>query len=298
MKTKIVLLSALFMAFSVVGFAKRKPTAPNVIVKNLYASQKAGSSPFFQTTDRAVVDKYFVKNLADMIWKDAVTAKGQVGALEFDPLYGSQDPQITDFIIMDTGWGGDRKFGVDDEAVVQVTFKDSGKERMVSYEFKQGRDKSWKIYDIRYRTDDGQIKLVDVLTSSTAPTTAHPSSKAESVEELAKALSDAFSAAELGTLDARRARLGTVKIVVEHSITGDKDSRILRSFDGVEKWLKSRARADGPARNSGPLQRCRQGICSFKQEGMLHNNLYLQKITYVISKGRPYVKTIYLIDGD
>jgi hypothetical protein len=173
MRIKTLLLAALILAFSSIGFAqsRTKEIPPNVIVKNLYASQKAGSGPFFQTKSRAVVDKYFTKKLADLIWKDAVAAKGEVGAIDFDPLYGSQDPQITDFTIMETGWGGDSKFGPDDEAVVQVTFKDSGKERMVSFQFKQGKDKKWKIYDIHYRSEGEQVKLVEVLTKASASPT-------------------------------------------------------------------------------------------------------------------------------
>lgn len=170
MRIKFVLLATLFLAFSSIGFAqsKKKAITPHVIVKNLYAAQKAGSGPFFQTKSRAVVDKYFRKDLADLIWKDAVAANGEVGAIDFDPLYGSQDPQISNFIIMETGWGGDSKFGSDDQAVVQVTFKDSGKERMVSFQFKQGKDKSWKIYDVHYRSDDGQVKLAEILTNASA----------------------------------------------------------------------------------------------------------------------------------
>lgn len=168
MRIKIALLTTLFLALSLIGFAqsKTKTIAPNVIVRNLYATQKAGSGPFFQTKSRALVDKYFRKDLADLIWKDAIEANGEVGAIDFDPLYGSQDPQISKFTIMETGWGGDSKFGPDDEAVVQVTFKDSGKERMVSFQFKQGKDKSWKIYDVHYRSNDGQVKLVEVLTNA------------------------------------------------------------------------------------------------------------------------------------
>ncbi|MBV9958162.1 MAG: DUF3828 domain-containing protein [Acidobacteria bacterium] len=170
MRLKIVLLIALVLMLSSPGFGqrKRREITPNIVVKNLYAAYKAGSSPFFQTKNRALVDKYFSKKLADLIWKDAVAARGEVGAIDFDPLYGSQDPQITGFVIMDTGWGGDSKYGGADEAVVQVTFKDNGQERMVSYQFKQGRDKSWKIYDIHYRSGGDVIKLVEVLTRATA----------------------------------------------------------------------------------------------------------------------------------
>jgi len=168
MKNKIVLLATLFFAVSSVGLSQPKTIAPNVVVKNLYAAHKAGRSPFFQTKSRVLLDKTFTRYLADLIWKDAVDSKGEVGAISFDPLYGSQDPQITDFNIMETGWGGDSKFGPDDEAVVQVTFKDSGKERMVSYQFKLGKDKNWKIYDVHYRSDGEQVKLVEVLTAGAA----------------------------------------------------------------------------------------------------------------------------------
>lgn len=142
---------------------------PDQLVKNLYEAHKADASPFFQTQNRALVDKYFTKNLADLIWQDAVGANGEDGAIDFDPLYGSQDPQISDFTIMETGWGGDKKFGPEDEAVVQVTFKDSGKERMISYQFKQSEDKSWKIYDIHYRNDGEEVKLAEVLSTGVAP---------------------------------------------------------------------------------------------------------------------------------
>ena len=168
MKIKIVLLVTLFLAMSSIGFAQPKPIAPNVVVKNLYAAHKAGRGPFFQTKSRVRLDKTFTKYLADLIWKDAIDSKGEVGAISFDPLYGSQDPQITNFKIMETGWGGDSKLGPADEAVVQVTFKDSGKERMISYQFKRGKDKNWKIYDIHYRSDGEQLKLVEVLAANAA----------------------------------------------------------------------------------------------------------------------------------
>lgn len=139
---------------------------PDAIVKNLYAEHKSGSGPFFQTKERARVDKYFRKDLADKIWKDAVDSNGEVGAIDFDPLYGSQDPQIKDFVIMETGWGGDKKFGGEDDAVVQVTFKDSGVERMISYQFERGKDKTWKIFDVHYREDGDEIRLADLLTGA------------------------------------------------------------------------------------------------------------------------------------
>ena len=124
-----------------------------MIVKNLYAAhkaQKADQSLFFQTKDRTALNVYFTKSLADLIWKNATESKGEVGKLDFDPMYGSQDPQIKNFVIGGTGLGGDKKFGPENEAVVQVTFTDSGKAKMISFRFLQGKDKVWKIDDIRY----------------------------------------------------------------------------------------------------------------------------------------------------
>lgn len=181
MKIKIVLLVTLFLAMSSAGLAQPKTIAPNIVVKNLYAAHKAGRSPFFQTKSRVLLDKTFTRYLADLIWKDAVDSKGEVGAISFDPLYGSQDPQITNFKIMETGWGGDSKYGPDDEAVVQVTFKDSGKERMVSYQFKLGKDKNWKIYDVHYRGDGEQVKLVEVLKQASAGSNT-PADQSEATE--------------------------------------------------------------------------------------------------------------------
>lgn len=314
MRIKTLLLAALILAFSSMGYAqsKTKEVAPHIIVKNLYAAQKAGSGPFFQTKNRAVVDKYFTKNLADLIWKDAITANGEVGAIDFDPLYGSQDPQITDFTIMETGWGGDSKFGPEDEAVVQVTFKDSGKERMVSFQFKQGRDKNWKIYDIHYRGDGEEVKLLEVLTKASARSKtgsdirarksahARSSSGIETVGQLAKAISEAFTAKSLGELDAEPPYLGSVRIVVKVlTLTASQEEKVsytnktFKTLAQAEKWL-SRGPDGGPSRYSGPLEGCSRGVCTYQESGGLHNTLFLQKVTYVLKGARPYIKTIYV----
>lgn len=126
---------------------------PDAIVENLYKAHKANMGPFHQTKNRALVDRYFMKDLADMIWKDAVTAKGEVGVIDFDPLFGSQDPQISDFKINKSGWAADAKFGDEDKASVEVTFKNQGKKQTVVFAFDQDKTKTWKIYDIRYPND-------------------------------------------------------------------------------------------------------------------------------------------------
>lgn len=167
MKLSYLLLSACLLSAGSLGHAQSPASGPDpdVVVKKLYAAQKAGTGPFFQTENRAVVDKYFTKELANLIWNDAVKANGEVGAIDFDPLFGSQDLQITNFEVMDTGWGGDDKFGAEDKAVVQVTFKNAGEEQMVSFQFRQGKNKQWKIEDIRYPNSDNLL-LKELLTKA------------------------------------------------------------------------------------------------------------------------------------
>src|SRR5690606_5681264 len=66
----------------------------------LYKTHDAKKSPFFQTKDRALVDKFFVKATADLIWRDAKeSAANNTVGLGFDPLYDGQDFEIKDFKI-------------------------------------------------------------------------------------------------------------------------------------------------------------------------------------------------------
>jgi hypothetical protein len=125
------------------------------------------------------------------------------------------------------------------------------------------------------------------------------------IERLMKALDEAYSLSRLASLDARRPYLGRVRVVIEHSLAADgaKDqyeSRTFRTLAQAERWLKRRETSEGlPARETRPLSECGSGSCEFDLNGgILHNHLYLTKVTYVMRRGRPYIKTIYLLDGD
>lgn len=165
MRIKIALLTTLFLAFSAIGLAqsKTKAVAPDVIVQNLYAARKAGSSPFFQTKSRALVDAYFTKDFADLIWKDAVAAKGEVGAVDFDPLYNAQDTRITAFKIGKPMYGE----GNLEVADVSVTFKNMGKDETVLFRLEQNSQKIWKVSDIYYPSNsESSSSLKDILVGA------------------------------------------------------------------------------------------------------------------------------------
>jgi hypothetical protein len=146
--------------------------------------------------------------------------------------------------------------------------------------------------------------LALVLFALCLPVRAVSPCKKKSVEDLAKAISEAYEGKTMGSLDAQKPYVGKVKIVIEHSLADDnsKDRFVIKWFMSlakVERWLKSREHEAMPARESRPLTRCRKGVCTYNFDGgILHNHLYLKKISYGLRGGCPYIKTIYLLDGD
>ena len=146
----ISLFTTLLFAAAAVALAspESRGSDPEAIVKDLYKAHDAHKGPFSQTENRGLIDRYFTKELAALIWKDAVTANGEIGALDFDPLYDSQDPQITAFKI-----GKMKLRGNTEDAgptALDVTFKDSGKPVTIGFQFEQDTNKAWKIADIHY----------------------------------------------------------------------------------------------------------------------------------------------------
>ena len=141
--------------------AAAKPAAsrPETVVSQLYELAAHDQSPFFQTDHRERVDFYFDKGLADLIWNDVVTANGEAGALDFDPLYDAQDSDIKNFKIQPAVIEADK-------ARVPVTFENFGKKVEIVFSLRQ-EGANWKITDIRW---DQDRTLSDLLRPE-APTT-------------------------------------------------------------------------------------------------------------------------------
>lgn len=125
-------------------------SSPESLVSDLYKAHDAGRGPFFQKKDRALVDKYFTKPLADLIWKEANTESDDVLTLDGDPLYNAQDLEIKDLSI----GKGDVK---GDAATVAVTFLNFGQKQSITHKLKLVGD-AWKIDDIMYSPADSLLK--------------------------------------------------------------------------------------------------------------------------------------------
>lgn len=135
--------------------AAATPAAPaagetaSAFVKELYRQHDKKESPFFQTRDRARVDKYFDKKLADLIWKDANDSKGEVGVIDGDPLYNAQDMEIKNFSVGAAKVAGEK-------AEVPVSFDNYGKKQNLTFMLVMRRSE-YKIEDIKY--PDGSTLL-------------------------------------------------------------------------------------------------------------------------------------------
>ncbi len=130
----------------------KAPNTPEALVENLYMEEEKENTPFFQDKDRPLVDKFFAKGLADLIWKDAVDAKDDdVGALDFDPLYNSQDAEVSELKVGDSEPKGEK-------ATVVVTFLNFGEPQTVKYLLTKEKGQ-WKIEDIDY----GKESLVKIF---------------------------------------------------------------------------------------------------------------------------------------
>jgi hypothetical protein len=130
---------------------RAKQDSPERLVSDLYRQHKQ-RSPFFQTRSRVLLDKYFTRELADLIWRDARSSGDEVGALDGDPLFNAQDMKITNFQIQ-------RATMMSGSASVPVTFENFGEKHQIIFRVVQQR-RVWKIADIAY--DDG-LSLVKIL---------------------------------------------------------------------------------------------------------------------------------------
>lgn len=149
----IALVITLCASFSAFGQA----LTPSAVVADLYKQHNAKRSPFFQDKNRALVDKYFTRDTADLIWKDSTNTSGEVGALNADPLYDAQDTDIKQFAVGKASIAGEK-------ATVVVTFTNFGRKKTITFALVKDSIK-WKIADISYGAD---YTLVSMLKEDAA----------------------------------------------------------------------------------------------------------------------------------
>lgn len=129
-----------------------KRVSPRSVVLSLY-NQHRRQSPFFQTRSRALLDRYFTRELANLIWSDARSSRGEVGALDGDPLFNAQDMQIKKFALRE-------RTAEVNAAEVAASFENFDQRHEILFRLVPAGT-SWKIADIAYDAggnSEGQCK--------------------------------------------------------------------------------------------------------------------------------------------
>lgn len=150
----LVLLLGVLSTFSSHAAPRTKKTSPpDSVVRELYRVHNEGKGGVFEAKGKRYIYKFFDQKLADLIWKEITeTPEGEVGNLDFDPLYNAQDTGITHFQIGSPVVAGDT-------ATVLVSFRNFGKRTTVKFEMHKGSE-GWRISNINYGEKTDLITLL------------------------------------------------------------------------------------------------------------------------------------------
>jgi hypothetical protein len=166
-RQRIIVISIFITLFAAVAVAQdgktiRRPSidigapsdAPAALVRDLYKAHNNGEGHIFQAKSKDSLLKYFDKNLADLFWRNLTqTSNGEVGNLDFDPLYNAQDTDIKNFQVGQPKIEGGR-------ATVAVSFLNFDQKTNITFQLSQTQQ-GWRISNIIY--DDGS-NLVKILS--------------------------------------------------------------------------------------------------------------------------------------
>jgi hypothetical protein len=149
----ILLILVLGSAFSHAAQRAQPATSPAIVVREIYKVHNNGKGGIFEAKGKKYVYRFFDQKLADLIWKDiSQTPEGELGNLDFDPLYNAQDTGITNFQI-------GRPLVEGDTANVLVTFRNFGQRTRIKFEMHNGEG-GWKIKNVIYDKSD----LITILS--------------------------------------------------------------------------------------------------------------------------------------
>src|SRR5215468_4412193 len=127
-------------------------TSPTKVVTDLYSAHRGKADPLQYPASKKLLGAYFEKGLLSLFLKDQSESKGEVGKLDFDPLYDAQDFDIKDFSVAVVA---EQK----DSAEVAASFKNIGKSEKIVF-LLSNTAQGWRITDIKY--SDGRT-LKEIL---------------------------------------------------------------------------------------------------------------------------------------
>ena len=148
-----ILIVLVCSPFSHAAQKTRSTSSADSVVRELYRVHNNGKGGVFEVKGKKYIYKFFDQKLADLIWKDLTqTPQGEVGNLDFDPLYNAQDTEITKFQIAKPVMEGDK-------STVLVSFRNFGQQTTVKFEMENVRG-AWRIENVIYGDKSDLIKIL------------------------------------------------------------------------------------------------------------------------------------------
>ena len=124
-------------------------TSPTKVVTELYRAHNGKADPLQYPASKKLLGAYFAKGLLSRFLKEQSESKGEVGKLDFDPLYAAQDFDIKDFSVA-------LVIEQKDSAEVLASFKNIGTSEKIVF-LLLPTAQGWRISDIRY-SDGSTLK--------------------------------------------------------------------------------------------------------------------------------------------
>lgn len=122
-------------------------SAADLLVRALYFEHNKTENPMRETKDRVLIDQFFAKSTADLIWNDAKKKPGKLNRTKINLLYNEPDAAVKKTWVLPAVVGGSK-------AIVYVTFENQAKPEEIRVDMQQiaGR---WRITEIQY--PDGKL---------------------------------------------------------------------------------------------------------------------------------------------
>ncbi len=138
-----IVLLAIFNSFA-------QTNTPDALIRDLYKTHDQNNGAIVQGSNRAILNKYFDRNLSGLIWTDMTTNQGEVGVIDFDMFYNAQDTEIKNLAVGAAKINGGR-------ATVPVTFENYKAKNTLVYSLVKEKT-AWKISNINYGKDSSLLK--------------------------------------------------------------------------------------------------------------------------------------------
>lgn len=117
-------------------------SAADRLVRALYFEHNKEDNPFRETKDRTLIDQFFTKSTADLIWKDTQQKTRKFNCQQTNLLFKAPDKAVKKTWVMPATVAGSR-------AVVYITFQDNDKPVEIRAELEQIASR-WRIADLVY----------------------------------------------------------------------------------------------------------------------------------------------------